>query len=239
MKFAFVAIFLILGSVIAANDFVTLKSSTINNSQVIKDLRQLGANYVLQKGIFESSKTPLPNGSWKIKSTESIQRKIDGNTIYYRFVVNLECESAPTVIRARYNITYNKSNANVLVTYFIYTVLSNNPDGPFIADLPQFIDVRLLQSDDALQDSLDSGLEYIVNEAICEEDLPDSDYRIARVFSIQDTGFSYPYGYRYLVKLANKQGKYWRALITVFNTENIPEEDVDKYPPEYVIYPNL
>jgi len=239
MKFALVAIFLILGSALAANDFVTLKASTINNSQVIQDLRQLGANYVLQKGIFESTKTPLPNGSWQIKSTDSIQRKIDGNTIYYRFVVNLECQTAPTVIRARYNITYNKNNANTLVTYFIYTVLSNNPDGPFLADLPQFIDARLLQTDDVLQDKLDEGLEYIVNEAICEEDLPDSDYRVARVFSIQDTGYSYPYGNRFLVKLANKQGKYWRALITVWNTEVIAEEDVDNYPPEYVIYPNL
>jgi len=238
MKIALIALFLIIGSAVAG-DYVTLKASTYNKDELIKSLRQIGYEYVLQKGIFESSKTPLYNGSWKLKETDSITRKIDGSNVYYQFIVKLQSQSAPTLIRARYNITYNKNSGNTLVTYFIYTVLSDNKEGPFLADLPSFIDVRKLSSDDRLQEILDEGVEYAVNEAICEEDLPDSDYRVARVFSIQDTGFSYPYGYRYLVKLANKDGKYYNARITVWITENIPEEDVDNFPPEYELYPTV
>jgi hypothetical protein len=238
MKVALIALFLIIGSAIAS-DYVALKASTYNKDELIKSLRQIGYEYVLQKGIFESTKTPLYNGSWKLNATDSILRRINGSNVYYQFIVRLQSQSSPTLIRARYNITYNKNSGNTLVTYFVYTVLSNNTDGPFISDLPSFIDVRQLSSDDILQEKLDEGVEYAVNEAICEEDLPDSDYRVARVFSIQDTGFSYPYGYRFLVKLANTEGKYYNARITVFNTENIPEEDVDDFPPTYELYPTV
>jgi len=64
---------------------------------------------------------------------------------------------------------------------------------------------------------------------------PKGNDRIALVFSIQDTGFSYPYSYRYLVKLSNdSKGKHCRACITVWVTES--EDQI--FTPEYVIYPN-
>ena len=103
-----------------------------------------------------------------------------------------------------------------------------------------FIDVALLKDpSNGYQDYLKEGVDYTVKDAVANGELPKGKYRVGRVFSIKDTGFSFPYGYRYLVKLANDSNKkYYRALITVYVTDNIPPEDQEDFPPEYVIYPN-
>jgi len=220
--------------------FTPLNRSTIQRSQLIKDLRQLGAEYVLEQGIFHSNKTALPNGSWDLQRTISVQAKKDGNVIYYKYAVILTCLTTHRVVRARYIISFNRRNFNTLVTWFIYTDITPKGDDFAVSDLPQFIDVAELKNPDSgYQDYLDQGFKYTVKDAVDNGQLPKGKYRVARVFSIKDTGFSFPYGYRFLVKLANDSNKkYYRALITVFVTDNIDPEDQGDYPPEYVIYPN-
>jgi len=238
----FVAVFLLLVSCSLAagmGQYTQLSQATISDSQLIRDLQQLGAEYVLEQGIFRSTKAPLPNGSWEVNETVSVYKKENCGITLYNFTVILNCISADKVIRARYVVSYNRKTANTLVTWFIYTELSGNGD-LIITDQPQFIDVRdLKQNNSQYQDFLDEGVDFTVADAVKKNKLPAGDYRVARVFSIKDTGFSFPYGYRFLVKLANDDnGKYYRALITVWNTENVVEEDQGDYPPEYIIYPN-
>ncbi len=225
-------------SLVASADveYVVLNDTTIEDSQVIQDLRQLGANYVLEQGIFHSNSTPLPNGSWNLTETLSVEAQEDGNTIYYKYAVILDSLSSNFVIRARYIVSYDRKSFNTLVTWFIYTDITGSGDDWAVSDLPSFIDVSLLSDEDSgLQGYLDEGVDFTVADAVEKGKLPEGDYRVARTFSIQDTGFSYPYGYRYLVKLADDDnGKYYRALITVWVTES---ED-QTWDPEYVIYPN-
>jgi len=235
MKVFLTIFLLVLGSAIAANEYVALKDHEIKKSRLVQDLRQLGAEWTLEQGIFRSSNNPLPNGSWDITKTESISKKTVGNVNYYRFVVQLVCRSAPGHIRANYVVSFNTKNWNTLVDSYRYTILPSSSEN-VVSDQPMFISLDDL---DEYEDYLDNGVEYSVNDAIEKNKLPEGDYRVARVFSIKDTGFSFPYGYRFLVKLANDDtGKYYRLLITVWNPENIPEDDLDDYPPEYIIYPN-
>ena len=126
------------------------------------------------------------------------------------------------------------------MTWFIYTDVTQGDNDWAVSDLPQFIDTALLKNEDnEYQAYLDEGFNYTVKDAVENGQLPRGNYRVARVFSIKDTGFSFPYGYRFLVKLANDSNRrYYRALITVFVTDNIVEEDQGDYPPEYAIYPN-
>jgi len=235
----FIAICVLLLScslVASSEEYVLLNDTTIENSQVILDLQQLGAEYVLEQGIFHSNTTALPNGSWNLTDTLSVEAKEDGHVIYYKYAVILESLSQNFAIRARYIISYNRRNFNTLVTWFIYTDITQGDDDWAVADLPQFIDTALLKNaSSGLQDYLDEGVAYTVEDAVENGNLPKGNYRVARVFSIQDTGYSYPYGYSYLVKLSNDSfRKYFRARITVWVTES--EDQV--FNPEYVIYPN-
>ena len=133
--------------------------------------------------------------------------------------------------RARYIISENRWDFNTLVAWFIYTERWWWLGG--ISDLPQFIDTALLENEDnEYQTYLDEGFNYTVKDAVENGQLPKGNYRVARVFSIQDTGYSYPYGYSYLVKLSkDSKRKCYRARIIVWVTES--EDQV--FPPEYVI----
>jgi len=243
MKSFILVCFFLLSCFLVANsqtNFTRLNRTTVRGSQLIQDLRQLGANYVLEQGIFHSNKTALPNGSWDIERTLSVEARENGTRIYYRYAVILRCASHPFTIRARYIVSFNRSNFNTLVTWWIYTNITGEGSGGGISDLPQFVDTALLKDESSgLQDYLDEGFNYTVTDAVANGQLPKGNYRVARVFSIQHAGFIFPPAYTFLVKLANDSNrKYYRALITVVITDEIPEEDQGNYPPEYVLYPN-
>jgi len=237
MKLLIALLFLIAASTIVAQStgYVRLSNRTIRESDLIQDLRQIGAEYVLQQGIFKSTNAPLPNGSWNISQTESVYRKVNNSIAYYNFTVQLKSISANQTIRARYAVYFNQNTGNTLVTSYSYRTLRGNGNG-IISDLPEFVNASLLDDNTTnLRSFLDQGVAYTVNDAIDEGDLPDSDYNVTRIFSIQNTGFSYPYGYKFLVKLLNGEGNNYNVRITVFDTENVPEEDASDFDPEYDI----
>jgi len=238
----FIAAFLLIafGAVASGADgYVTLKASTINRSQLIQDLRQLGAEYVLEQGIFRSTKTPLYNGSWGISKTEKVERKTTSAVTYYRYTVQIQSKSAPTLIRAVYVVAFRRANGNTLVKSYSYRILSNDPDGPFLADLPMFIDLRSLSNGNGVDDYLNEGISYVIKQALKKGEIKKGNYRVGTTFSIQDTGFSFPYGYNFLTTLVNKSSGYtYRVRIFVFITENLPEDQQDDFPPTYTIYPN-
>ncbi len=241
MKLFIAALFLIsFGAIASGSDgYVTLKASTINNSDLIKDLRQLGAEYVLEKGIFSSTKAPLYNGSWGISKTEKVERKTTSGVTYYRYTVQIQSKSAPTLIRAVYVVAFRNANGNTLVKSYSYRILSNNPDGPFLADLPMFFDLKSLTDGSGVDDYLNEGVDYVVKQAIAKGQIKKGKYRVGTTFSIQDTGFSFPYGYNFLTTIVNKSTGYtYRVRIFVFITENLPENQQDDFPPTYTIYPN-
>jgi len=231
MKTSFIlALVLLVCETLAANtDYVKLDANTISKSQLIKDLRQLGAEYALEKGIFPED--ALPNGYWIVYKTESVYKRVFNGATYYKYTVQLRCESDPILIRANYIVAIWASNANTLVTDYSYSVIDENPNIPVATDVPEYIDNRLLkQGSGDLWSLLDGGIKYTVKNAISKGLIKNSTYKFVRVYSIQDTGFSNPSGYNYLVQLVSKQGYNYRVRTTVWENNSTPK---------YVIYPNV
>ncbi len=238
MKFIVIALLLaVLGSTMAASGYVKLSSRTINNNQVIKDLRQLGAEYTLQRGIFRSTQNPLENGNWVISKTESVYRKISGAVNYYKYTVIIKSNSSPTVIRAVYTVAFRKTNGNTLVTSYSYKIIQDN-DNEFTTDLPQFIDTRTIASNSYLSAKLQEGYDYTIAHAKAAGDIRDATYHLGTIFSAGDNGFTTPYVLNFLVTLVTKSGYTYRARISVPDLEETPEDQWPNYPVTYVIYPN-
>ena len=128
----------------AQSNYVKLSTSTINKSQLIQDLRQLGAEYTLEKGIFQQ-KPKLPEGYWELLKTISVYKKTANGAHYYKYTVRLENQVEPYLIEATYVVAFRPSNGNTLVTSYSYKTIKKNYDGPIIADAPSFVDMRLLK----------------------------------------------------------------------------------------------
>jgi len=236
--FIAILLFIALGAISAqSNGYVKLSTSTINNSQLIQDLCQLGAEYTLEQGIFRSTKQPLYNGYWTIEKTESVYRKFSGGVTYYKYNVILECESVPTTIRSTYIVSFRASNGNTLVTSYSYKLISVNPEEETY-DLPQFIDLQLLGNNAPLDENFNRGVDFTVADAIAQGKIQNAVHHVGRNFSIKDYGYSEPYVYEFLTTLVTKNGYTYRARITVPDLSEVPEEEQGNYPVTYVIYPN-
>ena len=232
----FITFALIVCSTLAAKtSYVKLSTSTINKSTLIQDLRQLGAEYTLEKGIFQQKPT-LPNGYWIITKTESVYKKVENGATYYKYTVQLYCESEPYLIRAKYTVAFRNSNGNTLITSYSYSVIDPNPDEAEVADAPDFIDNRLLKKGSDLKEYLDEGIEFTVKDAIKKGLIKKSTYSFVRVFSIRDIGYESPHGYNFLVQLVSKKGYNYRVRIYVYVKDDIEDDYVQ---PEYIIYSNV
>ncbi len=227
MKTSFILalVLLVCGTFAANSDYVKLSSDAISKSQLIKDLRQLGAEYTLEKGIFPED--ALPNGYWIVYKTESVYKRIFNGATYYKYTVQLRCESDPILIRANFIVAIWNSNANTLVTSYSYSVIDENPNIP-VHDGPVYIDNRLLKQGSELWNYLSEGIKYTVKNAISKGLIKDSTYKFVRVYSIQDTG-SASEGYTYLVQLVSSEGYNYRVRITVYENNATPK---------YVVYKN-
>ncbi len=237
MKFIIVALLLaVLSSSMAASSFVKLSTKTINNSQLIQDLRQLGAESTLQQGVFRSTKAPLQNGNWYVDQTESVYRRITGAVVYYRYTVILKSNSSPTVVRATYTVAFRPANGNTLVTFYHYKILSDRNE--YITDMPQFVDTREIANNTYLNGQLQKGYDFTIASAIAKGQIRDATYHIGKIFSAGDSGFTYPYVVNFLVTLVTGDGYTYRARIFVPDVEEVPEEQQGDYPITYVIFPN-
>lgn len=218
-----------------AASYIPISSETINNSQLIQDLRQLGAQYTLEKAIYV--KTPsVPNGYWTIEETESAGTRTANGVTYYQFVVKIRCESDPFLIRARYVVSFRPSNGNTVVQSYCYQILDRNPDGPVLADAPNFVDMRLLTPGSEIETFLNTGIDYFVEHAIEDGLIEDSTYEFVRIFALQDVGFSIAPGYTYLIQVVNAEGQNYRVRITVFDNES--SGSPEPIEPSFTLFPH-
>jgi len=237
MKIIFVALlFVALSSTMAGPGYVKLSTNTINNSRLIRDLRQLGAESTLQQGIFRSTKAPLKNGDWYVDRTESVYRRIAGAVTYYKYTVILKSNTPPVAVRATYIVSFRPANGNTVVTFYHYRILSDT--GVVTIDMPHLIDTRSIANDTFLSEKLQDGYDYTVIDAIARGRIQDADYHLGKIFSANASGLIYPYVVSFLVTLVTEDGYTYRARISVPNVEDVPEDEANPYPITYVIYPN-
>jgi len=151
--------------------------------------------------------------------------------IYYWYIVQIKCQVQPKLIRATYIVAFNPQRGSTLVASFSYVVLPHDPPQPFLSDAPSFIDAG---SD--LQDLLDQGVEYTVQDAIFNGLINKSRYFVTRIFWVKGNGFSIVPGYTYSALLTSSQGYSYRADITSFNKTNSNAQNFLN--PNYKIYTN-
>ena len=224
------------------NNYVRLSSTTINKSQVIQDLRELGYDYVLQKTLFvENNKYNLPNGLFKLLKTESVYRRISRQVIYYRYTVQLSTYTNDKTLRVIYTVSFNQATGATRVTYYSYSLIKSE-NGPMIADLPGYIDVRGISNGTDLESNLLKGVKFTVANATANGQIRKGTYSVGQIFTAFDSGYSYPYVYNFLVTLVSTKGYVYRAKISVpvnyAQAISLDGEETPSFPITYTIYPN-
>ncbi len=233
MKFIFLALlFIALGST-NASGYVKLSADYMSYHQIIEDLRDLGAKYTLQRGIFRNTKDPLENGDWVIFKTESVYRKITAAVTYYKYNVVIKSHTTPSKIKATYIVSFRPANGKTLITSYSYNNLNEYSPG-----LPQFIDTRIIAGSSYLGAKLKEGYDYTIAHAKAAGEIKKSTYHIGTIFSAGDNGETIPYVLDFLVTLVTKKGYTYRARISVPDLEGIPQDQWDQNPVTYGIYPN-
>lgn len=160
-----------------------LSTFAINKSQLIQDLRDFGADYVVQKGALETTKNPLPGSYYEITKTEKVERKITSITTYYRYTVIPTEYDDLAVVRATYVVNFKPSTGDVIVGSYNYKIIRGNPDGQKSVGGPSLINVKPLNdsTNKELLSILEYGITYTVNDAMQSKKLGDSEYHVEHI----------------------------------------------------------
>ncbi len=205
----------------ASPKYVQLSASEINQSQLIQNLRDLGADYVIQQGVFISTKSPLPGSYYELTKTEKVERKITSSVTYYKYTVILTEYDNQAVVRATYTINFKPSTGGFLISSFNYKIIGGNPNGEQSVGGPSLVDVRALNNgtDEYLSPFLSESIDYVVADAIENGKLPESTYTLKYVYNayLEDSG--YPPRYVFLVRLVNEEGETYRVEITAAESD--------------------
>ena len=241
----FIAILLLLACCAMAksnSNYVRLYTTTIDKSQVIQDLRDLGYGYVLQKVLFvEQNKYNLPNGLFKLVKTESVYRLISDRVTYYRYTIQLSTYTDDKTLQLIYTVSFNQATGAASVISYAYSLIKSE-DGPMIADLPGYIDVRGISKGSELESNLLKGVKFTVADAIASGKIRKGTYSVDQIFTAFDSGYSYPYVYNFLVTLISDKDYVYRAKISVpvnyVQAISLDGEETPSFPITYTIYPN-
>jgi len=236
--------------------YVPVPPNEIAESQIIQDLRDLGADFVIQKGVFANTTSPLPGSYYELTQTESVERKYTSTATYYRFTVILNETDNLAVVRANYVVGFRPSTGGFLVTYYNYDIIGGDPDAEQSVGGPSLVDVRPLNNGTSdLSPLLNSSIEYVVDDAIEKGLLPESNYTLRYVYDAYLTSSGYPPTYVFLVRLMNDEEMSYRVEIIASEDLEEEEELEDEFVEEfegddsgedlgeeerlqYIIYPN-
>jgi len=222
MKFILFSLALLLTTHIAfSQDWTPITSST--NDITVETLKYIGANYVVQKGLFEVSGSKLVNGRWDLADTESIETRTNGDITYYRFSVKLGTEWGKTnLIRARYTVSLRASNQRILISSWSYTklgkVAEENPANGTYLDAREFTGGYGI-----FGHYTDEAIPVVVEDAIEKGVIPDSTYTKKFVYSAIQEGSVFTW----TLTLTDSKGNYYRFLITRFNELDPPYYTLD------------
>jgi len=236
MKFIIATLAIIMMVQVAlAQNYVTLSASTVRKSRLIQDLRDLGADFVAQQGVFVSKKSPFLGNFYTISKTEKVERRITANITYYRYTVILVDPQNFTTANATYTINFRPVNASFIVASYSYNILASNPNNTHTVGGPALIDIRPLNAGKGdLYATLNESLHEVVADAIAHKSIPNATYTLSYVYNAYSVSSGYPPQYVFLVKVLSSKGIYYRLQITA--TEDVEGEDHTN--PDYIIYTN-
>ena len=249
-----------LSSTTSSPEYTELGPGLISKSQLIQDLQDLGADYVVQQGVFASSEAPLPGKFYEVTHTEKVERKIVDSTTYFKFTVILTEFDELAVVHATSVVSFDFETGAFAVTSFKYNIIESNPDGENSIGGPTLIDVRPLNNgSDELTPLLNDSIDRVVADAIDNGQLPEAKYMLKHVYTAYLVDSGYPATYVFFVKLVSNEGKTYRVEITApeseenvcgheeeyenayefeFENGDNGEGVIDGSQVEYIIYPN-
>jgi len=215
MKFLLLSIALLLTAQIAfSQDWAPVEDTF--GDELVQSLKFVGSKYILQKGIFESSKTPIPEGFWFEFETESIESRTIGDVTYYRFSVILEViKFHQNRIRARYTVSHRPSNGRIRITAWSYSKLRSGED------VDEYDSTGYWDYQDARDNYpiLQNAVSTAVAKAIQDGELPDSSYSIQFVYS----AWKYEVErdkYIFILTLRNSAGNYYLVRLASDGTDD-------------------
>jgi len=201
----------------------------------ISSLESVGVNYVKQKGVFESTKSPFPAKNYIVDDIHKFERRNTSQVTYYRWTVilteqyNSSNERGPSAARAIFTVSHRPSNDNFIVTDYRYTFYSNglpaavenegeefeNDQEDIGNDVPNIydytlLDLRLLNNGTSnFSTVLSDAVDLVVANATGEGEIPDSEYTVKYVYGAetQEDPFDEEYNIVwFLLKLSNSEG---------------------------------
>ena len=219
----------------AQSGYVELGEQEAQDSTV-QGLRLFGWKYVLQQGVFQSTKLPLENGNWEVFSIKSTERRTSGPVTYYRFTVQLGLDYGDRmIIQTRYVVSYRPSNGRFLISSWSYSIVQGSTTEEVGTGGPYLEDIRPVNDGtNDISSVLDDAIPKVVEAAIAAGDLPDATYRLRYVYNVGNAGESPP-NYSFLVSLVSSGGKYYRVRIGL--VDNTEVEEIPEPEPTYSINP--
>lgn len=206
--------------------YVTLTEDQINATPLIGDLLNLGADYVIQQGVFQSVRAPLPGDWYDVTRVLSVEERVTPGVNFYRYNVILTENDGYASANATYVVSWRPRNAAFLVNSYQYTVTKGNPVEEAIGG-PSLIDVRPLNAGRGdLFPILVESIKFVVHDAADAGLLPGGVYTLRYVYNayLKDSG--YPPTYVFLVRLVNSRtGENYRIEITTPVTDEEYEND--------------
>ena len=229
LAFAGILVFACLALTSVSSQYVELTRAQINaNSEFLENLREYGRGYVVQKGVYESTKAKLPGLDYNLTAVEKIERRSTNAAAYYRFTLLLTEQQNQARVRATVTIRFDHRNGAFIVSFYRYTILrTSGANGGWNQYIP--IDVRPFNAGTIDEiDAFEAQIQRVVANAIENNQVPDFENTLPD--STYTTQFVY-YGYQktetdlkyFWAKIVNTEGQYYRlrfSYVTPPATEN-------------------
>ena len=177
------------------------------NSEFFRDLQYLCPGFIAQKGIYESTKAPLPGSWYNITEVEKQEKRVTSTITYYRFTLLLTEQENRAVVRATVVISYYPATGNFIFSSYKYNILKQSaPNGGFF--MYEAVDLRAINDGSSeLADVIDENFDYIMNEAFQK-----TDYTFVKATKAYRFGSVENHDlYRILIKVKGSDGKYHRV----------------------------
>ncbi len=194
-----------------SSQFVDVTNSISPNEELIQGFTDFGVGYIIQKGMFESTKAPFPGLYYNLTTTEKIERMTTDTADYYRFVLLLTEQENQATVRANFTIQYNYINGTFLITVWRYNILSKSESHGGLK-VSTAIDARPY-TDGSIEEfsTFNARIQEVVQDGINRAVLPQSTYTLSFVYASR-TDFQISYAERkvFCVKVVNTEGQIFR-----------------------------
>lgn len=174
-------------------------------SEEIQELCNFGAQYIAKEATLNGD---FPSGKYTVSQIHKIEERV-ANGYSYKFNIELS-NGKDLIVPLTYVVYYNQwTNVKEVTSY---TVKSNEDEEDGYIQLS----MGYIDNDKGIEDLLNYGAQYVIQEAILKRRLPDNEFTIIKVFSCQRK-ITNGANYKYAVGLTNLEGLYVKVHYNIYS----------------------